>query len=63
MGGQCRQFLMIRFMDKIFSKETLTAWNAVRETVWTILLCADVANGAGIKGEHLVLELMPYQGG
>jgi hypothetical protein len=54
---------MIRFMDKIFSKETLTAWNAVRETVWTILLCADVANGAGIKGEHLVLELMPYQGG
>ena len=35
----------------------LTARNAVGETVWTILLCADVANGAGIKGEHIGLEI------
>jgi hypothetical protein len=40
----------------------LTAGNAVRKTVWTILLRADVANGTGIKGEHIVLVLMPRQG-
>jgi len=34
----------------------------VGETVWTILLCADVANGTGTKCEHIVLVLMPRQG-
>jgi hypothetical protein len=39
-------------LAEIFFRKRLTTRNAVRETVWAVLLCADVANGAGIKGEH-----------
>ena len=35
----------------------LTTWDAVREAVWAVLFCADVANGTWIKSEHFFYDI------
>ena len=44
-------------MDATKKNLRLTTWDAVREAVWAVLFCADVANGTWIKSEHFFYDI------